>query len=509
LIRALPDLVYAINEHAELVEILCGFDSLLLPADAAPGMRLCDSMPGAVGERLRRSIREALEQQEAVRFDYDISRDDRIHSADAAISALPLRDAGGARLLLVVVRDLTERRELELQLLQAQKLDAVGQLAGGIAHDFNNLLAGIMGFAELIRDGSARVDRSWLAEEIIRVSEQAAQLTSRILGFARRTKAQSAPADLNELIVRVGSILERTVDRRIVVRLEKSSTPCWAKCDAAQLESAVLNLALNARDAMPHGGQLTLAVSRVELDEHSIAATPAVPDQVPPPPGSYVRVSVRDTGTGIEEHVQRKMFDPFFTTKEPGKGSGLGLAAVLGAARAHHGLLTVESQLHSGTQFKLYLPALSETPAGAAQGGRSLPPRTGSAAQILLVEDDDAVGNASRMLLEDQGYRVTLAKNGRDALELLRDAPQRFDLIVMDMVMPELSGRDAVPLVRKLSPSLPILIVSGYSSSDSNAVEADGFLQKPYTRAELARQVESLLEARLASAPREGEASAS
>ncbi|HEX6243039.1 MAG TPA: response regulator, partial [Polyangiales bacterium] len=505
----LPDLVYAIDEEARLVEILCGHDSLLLPPDAEPGMRLAEALPPPAGERLRLAISVALEHHEAVRFDYDQTREGRTYSAEAAISALPPDDPTHGRLLLVVVRDLTERRELELQLLQSQKLDAVGQLAGGIAHDFNNLLAGIMGFAELIRDGSPRVDRGWLAGEIIRVSEQAAQLTSRLLGFARRTKAQSAPADLNELIVRVGSILERTVDRRISVRLEKSSAPCWANCDAAQLESAMLNLALNARDAMPKGGSLTLAVSRVELAEHSIDEAALAPGQARPAAGSYVRLSVRDTGTGIEDEVRHKMFDPFYTTKGPGKGSGLGLAAVLGAARAHHGLLTVESQLQIGTTFKLYLPALQDAQVSPANATGAVPARTQFSAQILLVDDDPSVGAAGRLLLEDQGHRVSLAKNGREALELLRRATPGFDLVIMDMVMPEMSGSEAIPQVRKLFPATPILIVSGYSAPTHAAVEADGFLQKPYTRAELARQVELLLQGRRERGARDSEASAS
>jgi signal transduction histidine kinase/ActR/RegA family two-component response regulator len=501
LIRALPDLVYVISERAELVEILCGHDSLLLPPDATPGMRLADHMPGAAGERLRHAVQIALEHHEAVRFDYDLMREGRAYRAEAAVSSLPLHDATDARLMLVVVRDLTERRELELQLLQAQKLDAVGQLAGGIAHDFNNLLAGILGFAELIRDGSARVDRNWLAGEIIRVAEQAAQLTSRLLGFARHTKAQSAPTDLNELIVRVGSILERTVDRRIAVRLEKCSAQCWAKADAAQLESAVLNLALNARDAMPKGGTLTIAVSRIELDLTSLEGRAAAPDQAQPEPGSYVQLAVRDTGSGIDEDVRRKMFEPFFTTKGPGKGSGLGLAAVLGAARAHHGYLTVESQLQIGTTFKLLLPALAQEPVLAANDIGVEAPHTRGSAQILLVDDDDAVSSAGRLLLEDQGYTVSLAKNGREAIDLLQRQPRRFDLVIMDMIMPEMSGSEAVPLVRKLAPHAPILIVSGYSAATQSAVEADGFLQKPYTRAELSRQVDLLLATRAAQTP--------
>jgi two-component system cell cycle sensor histidine kinase/response regulator CckA len=328
------------------------------------------------------------------------------------------------------------------------------------------------------------------------VAEQAAQLTSRLLGFARRTKAQSAPTDINELIVRVGSILERTVDRRINVRLEKAAEACWVQADAAQLESAVLNLALNARDAMPGGGTLTISVGRIDGASVQLEDTVGGADGSPAPQGPYVRLCVRDTGSGIEEEVRRKMFEPFFTTKDAGKGSGLGLAAVIGAVRAHHGLLQVESQLQIGTTFKLLLPALAVAPTRNQPHASDEVPRARQRTQLLLVDDDDAVASAGRLLLEEQGYTVTVAKNGRDAIDLLRQRPQRFDLVIMDMIMPVMGGGEAVPLVRRIAPGLPVLIVSGYSATTQPTVEADAFLQKPYTRAELAQKVDLLLQAR-------------
>jgi two-component system cell cycle sensor histidine kinase/response regulator CckA len=335
-----------------------------------------------------------------------------------------------------------------------------------------------------------------LAEEIIRVAERAAQLTSRLLGFARRSKAQSTPTELNQLIVRVGSILERTIDRRITMRLESDVMPHWVRADPAQLESAVLNLALNARDAMPEGGTLSISVRAVELTTRDIARATLAPGQEPPAPGKFIELAVRDTGTGIAERLRGKIFEPFFTTKDVGKGSGLGLAAVLGAARAHHGTLEMESEMEKGTVFKLSLPALANAPQGAETVIESEKPRTSVAARILLVDDDDAVGNAGRLLLEDEGYAVVLAKSGREALEVLALDAKPFNLLIMDMIMPEMSGREAIARARELSPKLPIMIVSGYSSAIDGEVEADGFLHKPYTRRELMTQVERLLQAK-------------
>jgi signal transduction histidine kinase len=413
-----------------------------------------------------------------------LGREGKTHTFDARFVPLRMLSDRGARMLVAVVREVTEHRVLEAQLLQSRKLEAVGQLAGGVAHDFNNMLAGIMGYAELLKLRAKDTDTAHAASEIVSISEHAAELTARLLAFSRRKKAQSAPTDVHELAERVCGILKHTVDRRIEVRLDGDRRGCCVvEGDPAQLESALLNLALNARDAMPEGGTLTLRMRCVVPDA-------VLRDKLPAPQAeTYVQLEVEDTGEGIDPAILDRIFEPFFTTKAPGRGSGLGLAAVYGAVSAHHGLVDVRSTLGQGTCFRLLLPCAGQAVRAKLEEATHMVAPGG---HVLVVDDEQAVRQTATLCLEEAGYRVSGAADGRAALELVRSGA-RFDLVLLDMIMPVMGGAEVLRELRRVAPGLPVLIASGYSPGEAEVAGADGFLQKPYRRAELLKRVAALL----------------
>ncbi len=502
LVRAMPDSVFVLDEAGRYVEVLAQQAEFSpQPETSIIGTLLFDSLSEPAAKRVRAALDLALQGSETRRVDYELVGDKGTRFIEAALAPLALRTADQLRTLLVVARDVSERRVLEERLLQAHKLEAVGQLAGGIAHDFNNLLCGIMGYAELLRMPAApgrKVEQ--IGDEIVRISEHAAQLTSRLLGFARKSKAQSTPADMNEVIARVSAILERTLDRRIQVERELSAEPCMIDGDAAQLESTILNLGLNARDAMPSGGTLRFGSRRRRLDARPCEPGGEVADESSLfAPGDYIEVWVADTGQGIPEALRERIFEPFFTTKPAGKGSGLGLATVTDAIRAHQGLLRVESGLGQGTVFRLYLPALRHFPKTEALVAAKEPgpehvsgDRPRGRGHVLVVDDEPSIREVARLILEDDGYRVSTASNGREAVEQVSRTLD-IELVILDMVMPVMNGAEAANHLKRFAPHIPILIVSGYSPSTSDEVRADGFLQKPFTSRDLARTVNHIL----------------
>jgi len=503
MVRAMPDTVFVIDERGRYVEVLTP-DAKLAPRrlDVLVGATLFDGLSDATRERMRAEVSAAVLGQETTRIDYELETTASTRFVEAALAPLEMRTKDGLCTLLVVARDVSERRALEEQLLQSHKLEAVGQLAGGIAHDFNNLLAGIMGYAELLRMPSPGRSVPQIADEIVRVSEHAAQLTSRLLGFARKSKAQSTPTDLSEVVSRVTGMLERTLDRRISVKHELCLEGCVIEGDAAQLESAVLNLGLNARDAMPQGGTLTFGTRRVTLDRlPPDCAAGAEDGRAPFVPGDYVQVSVADTGDGITPELRERIFEPFFTTKSAGKGSGLGLAAVADSMRAHQGFVSIDSEAGRGTVFRLFVPALRQSRTERVSPVTPSvvePVRCGG--HVLVVDDEPALREIERSILQELGYRVTAASNGREALECIAATPD-LDLLILDMVMPEVSGAEVAARLRHLRPGLPIIIASGYNMTTDGEVHADGFLQKPFTSRELARTVAEVLSRRRALAP--------
>jgi signal transduction histidine kinase/CheY-like chemotaxis protein len=400
---------------------------------------------------------------------------------------------------LAIVQDITERVRLENELRQAQKLEAVGQLAGGIAHDFNNLLTGILCNAQFLKAGPGiPKDVHETADGIEKAARRAAELTSQLLGFARRGKHQDVPVDLGATIRTVIQLLGGAVDPRITLETVLPPEPLWIRGDPTQMEQVVLNLAMNARDAMSGGGRLTFAVDPVELAAADCVGRPRAK------PGRYVVLRVSDTGCGIPDEIRDRIFDPFFTTKPVGKGTGMGLAMVYGIARNHGGWVEVDSAVGQGSKFRVYLPALAgpvpqspaEADGGAAKKGRRTRSATaGRAASkrrpggatapcILVVDDDEMVRKTLTRMLAGQGYSVVTAADGREAVATYGMFGSSLDVVIIDMAMPDMDGRECFQALRRLDPHVrAILCTGGPAHEEAREMVGKGivdFVQKPY-----------------------------
>jgi nitrogen-specific signal transduction histidine kinase len=392
---------------------------------------------------------------------------------------------------MTVSRDVTDRRALEEQLLQSRKMDAIGRLAGGIAHDFNNLLTVIQGYSDFIIAGSAPGDEHREdAQEIRDAAARAALLTQQLLAFGRKQVRHPRVIDLNAVVEEMSRMLRRLIgeDVELDLRLARDAGAVFA--DAGQLQQVLMNLAVNARDAMPNGGRLTIETGRLAVERE----TPAQP--APIAPGEYARLTVRDTGTGMTPDVLARAFDPFFTTKEVGKGTGLGLSTVYGIVTQSSGHLRVDSAPGKGTAFEIVFPHAGDAAAPAATPAVTRLPR--GAGTILLVEDDSLVRRLVAGVLERAGYRVIVAASADDALSLAAAHDGPIDLVVTDIVMPGRPGPELVARLEAARPGIRTLYVSGYADDMvaryGVTEERVSFLAKPFSPEELARRVRELLD---------------
>jgi PAS domain S-box-containing protein len=394
--------------------------------------------------------------------------------------------------MIGAMMDITQRRELEEELRQAQKMEAVGRLAGGVAHDFNNLLTIITGRSHLILGRLGADDPTRRSVELIqKTADRAAALTRQLLAFSRKQVLQKKVLDLNTTVADVSAMLRRLIGEDVDLLLTLGPGAGRVNADPAQLEQALMNLAVNARDAMPKGGTLGLETDRTRLGP----TPPDRPDALPP--GPYAVLRVMDTGVGMDAATQARIFEPFFTTKEPGKGTGLGLSMVHGIVRQHGGAIHVRSVVGVGTTFEIYLPQVetaTETAGADETGGR---PATGHET-ILLVEDEDDVRALTREVLERQGYVVLEAGDGLQALQVHEKEGARIDLILTDVVMPRMSGREMVDRVRAVRPDIRVLYMSGYTE---DAIVRHGVLEasmrllgKPFTPSELIGKIREVLD---------------
>ncbi len=408
---------------------------------------------------------------------------------------------GGRRFFTAYLRDLTARktaeealRTSEAALLQSQKMEAVGKLAGGIAHDFNNLLTVIVGYCEILELGPASPDAvRATAVEIRRAGERAAALTRQLLAFSRKQRMELIPLDLNRVVLETEALLRRVIGETIELRHELDTDLCVVKADAIQIEQVLINLAVNAKDAMPQGGRITLRTRAMKLGPDRLGAAAELPE------GLCAVLEVSDTGVGMDATVRSHLFEPFFTTKEVGEGTGLGLATVYGVVRQSGGAIEVESEPGRGSTFRIFLPATTEPIHSRAQRPEARTPK-GGPETVLLVEDEDLVRGLVRQVLEAQGYRVLEAAHGRAALALERvHAHEPLHLLVSDVVMPQMDGPTLARALRARRPDLPVLFMSGYSDTGSRGAATElphsAFLQKPFAPALLARAVRDVLDA--------------
>jgi signal transduction histidine kinase len=392
---------------------------------------------------------------------------------------------------LGVARDITERRNLEDQLRQAQKMEGIGRLAAGVAHDFNNLLTAIGGRCYLVLNALTSENPIRREIEIIQdAAERAAKLTNQLLAFSRKQILEPRVLDLNTIVTGIEPLLQRMIREDIEITTALDPAAGRVKADVGQIEQVLLNLGLNASDAMPHGGRLTLATGNVTLDE-AYARTHAEVE-----PGSYVMLSVSDTGHGMAPEVQARIFEPFFTTKEVGKGTGLGLATVYGIAKQSGGHITVYSERGHGTVFKLYLPRVEEAP-GIAEPERPVEIARHGSETVLLVEDDEALRTLAREILSIQGYTVLDATSPGEALRLAEAHPGPIHILLTDVVMPQMNGRQVADHLLAARPDLKVLFMSGYTDAAivQHGVLEPGthFLQKPFTPDGLSRKVRETL----------------
>ncbi len=391
---------------------------------------------------------------------------------------------------LVLSTDITERKALEEQLRHSQKMEAVGRLAGGIAHDFNNLLTVILGYTGMAQNKVAAdspVRRMLI--EIQRAADQAASLTAQLLAFSRKQATERRVLDLNDAVCDMRQILERLMGEDVAVAVIPHSEPCLLEADAGQLSQIIMNLAVNARDAMPKGGSLTIETHSVLREREDVGQNNVRPA------GRYSVLVVSDSGSGMDAETQSRIFEPFFTTKDPGKGTGLGLATVYGIALQHNGWIDVYSELGQGATFRIYFPEAAQVSQEALPAVAESHPRV--TATILLVEDQPALRALAEEVLQEAGHRVLSAPHGLAALQLVEQQAVEIDLLITDVMMPEMNGPDLADRLSRVRPGLIVLYMSGYTDHallHRGALESGTtFLQKPFLPQALRTKVEDLL----------------
>jgi len=392
-----------------------------------------------------------------------------------------------------IAQDITEQKRLEEQLQQSQKMESIGNLAGGIAHDFNNLLGGILGYASFVKKKISNQDPLYHSiNSIERSAMQAAELTKQLLGFARRGKYQVKPINCNVLVQDLIQFLRRTIDKRIALEVDLDPQLDLIEGDENQLQQSLINICLNARDAMPSGGTLRIITGNGTLSGDVALKQRGWKE------GPYVKITLIDTGTGMPPEIQSQIFEPFFTTKESGRGTGLGLSMVYGIIQNHGGYIEVKSALDQGTTFELFLPAVPDIKIEAASPESSGPVPSKGSETILIVDDEEIIRQLGADILEDVGYKVIVASRGEEAIQIYGRRKSEIALVVLDVVMPGLGGKKTFLKLRGINPQIKVLLSSGYST-DGEVGEilkegVGGLIQKPYRDEELIGKVREILD---------------
>jgi len=468
---------------------LFGLDPRQAPATAAKYLELVYPEDR---EWVLHAVREALRNDESYGAEYRIRWPDGKEHWLASAGRVLQRDAKSkARRMRGITYDVTDRRGLEEHLRRAQKMEAIGQLAGGVAHDFNNLLMVIRGHVELLLNRSGEdpnVSRN--AEAIQKASERAAGITQQLLAFSRKQVLQAHVIEMREVVKDIANLLRRLLGPMVEFKLQVPPEPLWVRADESQLEQVVLNLAINARDAMPQGGTVTTILDHVKRDSYAVRRRPGMMEI------DYIRLRVIDTGTGMDAATQARIFEPFFTTKEFGKGTGLGLATVYGVVKQSDGWIWVDSALGEGTTFEIFLPAVN-APEDDVMKTKVKTKQAGGSETILVVDDEEGVREVASQYLSSRGYNVLSAESGTQALELAGMQSGPIHVLVTDTVMPGMSGPALAKKLLAARPQTKVLYISGYAEDTSlledARVRGDAFLQKPFGLDSLAEKLRAML----------------
>lgn len=384
-----------------------------------------------------------------------------------------------------------ERKKLQSELFQVQKLDAIGQLAGGVAHDFNNQLSGILGYAELLRNNLADGELAEFASQIVTLAQRSAELNSKLLAFARKGQAQSVSLDLHQVIAEVCGILSHTISPQIEIRTVLEAPACITKGDPTQIQSALLNLAINARDAMPKGGKLSFETQDVPRIDKETNLGPFLLR-----PGDYVRITVRDSGVGMTAEIMERMYEPFFTTKKEGKGTGMGLPAVFGTMKSLGGAIDIVSCPGKGSAFHLFFPLVRQSASTGVHDDGFDGNRT-STGQVLVIDDEEFIADVACEHLRQAGYSPRSFTSACEAIDFFRGEHTAISVVLLDMAMPKISGSDAFIELRKIAPEVAVILMSGYADVKELQSLLDagarGFLQKPFRRKELLDCIRDIL----------------
>ncbi len=490
LVERSSDVVFELDADLRITFISPSVERISgLPAEQHLGRHYLDFMPEVNHERVVAVVAAMQNGESFENYQLTMPRPDG-RRVSVEVNVAPIVRDGALVAFHGIVRDVSARVELEEQIRQMQKMEAIGTLAGGVAHDFNNLLTGILGYANLLKNmPDERVVRS--ARVIESAAERAAELTQQLLGFARRGKLQNRPVDVHHLVDEVAALLARTSDRRIVMVRRLEARRPVVTGDPGQLQQVVLNLAVNARDAMPEGGELTLATREQAVDRSFAQRHPELS------PRRYLVVTVGDTGVGMTDEVRARIFEPFFTTKEKGRGTGMGLATAYGIIKNHDGAVLVDSTPGSGTIFEVYLPQAAELPAQDETGPHLV---TGDATgRVLVVDDEEVIHEVARGMLEPLGYQVVGARNGQEAINYYRANRDRVDVVLLDLTMPVMDGTDCFRYLRQIDPDVRAVLSTGHGLDGAAQHLIDqgvtGFVQKPYIQAQLAAAIEDALRA--------------
>jgi PAS domain S-box-containing protein len=502
LVDASPDIIYTINPEGEFTFINGAVESLLgCGSEQLVNRHYTDIIVGDDIDKAKYHFNErrtGLRATSGVELRLKISNEDNdpekcliVELKSMGIYDKPINETDKTFMgTYGVARDVGDRKRLEAQLLQAQKMEAIGTLAGGIAHDFNNLLMGIMGRISLIsHDIDSNHPHYKNLKGIEDIVRKGSDLTKQLLGFAMGGKYEVKPADINEFIMKCSDMFGRTrKETRIHTIFQKDV--CAVEIDQSQIEQVLLNLFVNAWHAMPEGGDIFIHTKNVTLDDEDVIHYGVKP-------GQFVKVSVTDTGVGMDEETQQHIFEPFFTTKKLGRGTGLGLASVYGIIKNHGGLINFSSKKSEGTTFNFYLPVVE------AQIIKQLPDDIEDeilhgTETILIVDDEEIILDVSREMLSRMGYDVIIAEGGKGALEIFKKDKDKIALVILDMIMPDVGGSHVYNVLKEIKPDVKVLLSSGYSldgqASEIMSRDCDGFIQKPFNMIQLSKMIRKILD---------------